>query len=72
MDAKLRPGVIGIGDMGSAHCRNLLCGITGAELNVPVYTEGEALIASGLCDAVLVAVPHDQHPALTVSALRQG
>ena len=39
---------------------------------IPVFTEGEELIASGQCDAVLICVPHYQHPPLAVSALRHG
>ena len=37
-----------------------------------VFNEGEDLIASGLCDAVLIAVPHYQHPTLAISAFRHG
>ena len=37
-----------------------------------VFTEGEELIASGQCDAVLIAVPHYQHPGLAISAFRHG
>ena len=37
-----------------------------------VFTEGEELIESGLCDAVLIAVPHYQHPTLAISAFRHG
>lgn len=39
---------------------------------VALFEEGESLIESGLCDAVLVAVPHYQHPELSISALRHG
>ena len=39
---------------------------------VPVFHEGEDLIASGLCEAVLICVPHYQHPPLAISALRHG
>lgn len=37
--------------------------------NVAVFEEGRDLIASGTCDAVLVAVPHYQHPELSIDAL---
>ena len=40
--------------------------------DVPVFEEGESLIESGLCNAVLVAVPHYQHPELSISAQRHG
>ena len=39
---------------------------------LPVFTEGDELIASGLCDAVLICVPHYQHPPLAIAALRHG
>ena len=35
-------------------------------------SEGEELIASGLCDAVIICVPHYQHPPLAISAMRHG
>lgn len=35
---------------------------------VPVFCEGSELIESGLCDAVLIAVPHYQHPVLAQEA----
>ncbi len=37
--------------------------------NVTGFEEGKDLIASGTCDAVLVAVPHYQHPELSIDAL---
>ena len=39
---------------------------------VPVFTEGAELIDSGLCDAVLIAVPHYQHPVLAEQACAKG
>lgn len=36
--------------------------------DVTIFEEGEDLIASGCCDAVLIAVPHYQHPELAQSA----
>ena len=39
---------------------------------IPVFTEGEELIASGLCDAVFICVPHYQHPPLAISALKHN
>ena len=32
--------------------------------DVKVFTEGEDLIKSDACDAILIAVPHYQHPGL--------
>ena len=89
---RVRLGIIGIGNMGSAHTENILGGkcpeiaVTAvadrresrrqwAAERIPgakVFTEGEELIASGTCDAVLIAVPHYQHPTLAVSAFDHG
>lgn len=47
-----------------------------AKENLPegtaIFTEGSELIASGLCDAVLIAVPHYQHPTLAIEAFEHG
>ena len=40
--------------------------------NTAVFASGSELIASGLCDAVMVCVPHFGHEALTVEALNHG
>jgi len=89
---KVRLGLIGAGNIGSAHVNNWLEGrcpeieITAAadrresrrewvKEHLPdaaVFTEGEELIASGTCDAVLIAVPHYQHPPLAISAFEHG
>ncbi len=37
-----------------------------------VFTEGSELIASGTCDAILIATPHYQHPTLAAEAFRHG
>ena len=89
----VRMGVIGIGNMGTEHCRMLLAGripeavlTAAADLRpdrrawagehfpreVAVFDSAEALIASGRCDAVIVAVPHPSHPRVTVAALEGG
>lgn len=39
---------------------------------VQLFEEGDDLIASDVCDAVLIATPHYQHPELTMRALRAG
>lgn len=39
---------------------------------IQIFEEGSDLIASGLCDAVLVAVPHYQHPELSMEALQHN
>lgn len=38
----------------------------------PVFEEGTDLIQSGLCDAVLIATPHYQHPILAIQAFEKG
>ena len=43
-----------------------------AEFGVPAFPTAEELIGSGLCDAVIVAVPHYQHAEITLDALRNG
>ena len=89
----IRLGIIGIGNMGSEHCRLILdgrcpetelCAVADlrperrewARRMLPdgtaVFGEGRELIASGTCDAVLIAVPHFQHEPLTVAALEAG
>ncbi len=40
--------------------------------DVEIFSEGEDLIASGKCEAVMVCVPHYQHPGLAISAMRHG
>ena len=37
-----------------------------------IFSEGSELIAARPCDAVLIAVPHYQHPPLAIEALRAG
>ncbi len=90
---QVKLGIIGIGNMGSGHCNNILAGKTPeialtavADLkesrrawakenlpeNVAVFTTGEELIESGLCDAVLIAVPHYDHPRYVIMALEHG
>jgi len=39
---------------------------------VQIFNEGSELIASGACEAVLIATPHYQHPTLAVEAFRHG
>jgi predicted dehydrogenase len=90
---KVKIGVIGLGNMGSEHCRLLLSDrAKGVELccvadrrqerrewakrtlpaQVAVYSEGAELIREAKCDAVMIAVPHYQHPELSQAALENG
>ena len=89
---KVRLGIIGIGNMGSEHCRLILGGKcpeihlaavadprperrAWAEKTLPgaqVFRDGQELIGSGCCEAVLIAAPHYQHEPLAVTALEAG
>ncbi|HIX78106.1 MAG TPA: Gfo/Idh/MocA family oxidoreductase [Candidatus Fusicatenibacter merdavium] len=90
---KVRLGIIGIGNMGSSHAKNIIEGKTpDIELtavadrkedrrnwaketlpeSVKIFNEGTELMDSGVCDAVIVAVPHYQHPELTIYGLQHG
>ena len=90
---KSRLGIIGLGNMGSEHCRTILAGkcpetelVAVADLraerrawaketlpeNIKVFESGSDLIRSGICEAVLVSVPHFQHEAISVEALECG
>ncbi|TSJ51975.1 Gfo/Idh/MocA family oxidoreductase [Atlantibacter subterranea] len=40
--------------------------------DVPIFSEAQALLESGLIDAVIVATPHYDHPALSMMAMRRG
>ena len=86
--SKVKLGIIGVGNMGTTHIRNIMEGkcpeITVAAAadrlegrrawvkeNAPdavIFNEGSELIASGICDAVIIATPHYQHPTLAQEA----
>ena len=81
-DEQIRLGIIGIGNMGSEHCRTILEGqcpeVCLAAVADPreerrewarqalpegirIFADGQELIGSGACEAVLIAVPHFGH-----------
>lgn len=84
----VRIGIIGVGNMGTAHGRNLQAGaVSGMVLgaiadpdpeshkafpDVPAFTSGQELIASGKVDAVLIATPHYDHVPLGIAAMEAG
>lgn len=93
---KVRFGIIGVGNMGSAHARSFLKGdvengvltaicdlkkektdkilsmeYAGAR-ELAVFSDYKEMLVSGLCDAVIVAVPHYGHPGMTMDALQAG
>jgi predicted dehydrogenase len=85
---QVRLGIIGLGVMGRAHAANILAGkvprlqlAAAAETNpeklanlpgVKAFASFEAMAASGLIDAVLIATPHFQHTSLGIQALQAG
>ena len=40
--------------------------------NVATFTDYKEMFASGLCDAVIVAVPHYSHPPISIDAMNAG
>ena len=87
-DNLVRLGVIGVGNMGSTHARNILsgelsrCALTAvcdhraehltAFPQVPHFANGSELIRSGQVDAVLIVTPHYDHTVTGIEALQQG
>jgi predicted dehydrogenase len=92
MTKQVKLGIIGLGNMGTGHTRNILDGkipdialtaiadidparLQWAKENLPegiaLFTTAEELMASGTCEAVLIAVPHYEHPTLAVAAMKQ-
>ena len=90
---KVRFGLIGVGNMGSAHARTLAAGkVEGAVLTaiadidserierirgelpgeVTYFDDALSMMDSGCVDAVLVAVPHYEHPRLAMAGFARG
>lgn len=89
---QVKIGIIGIGNMGSTHLKNLqegkvpemavgaVCDVKPERLqfvketygDIPCFESAEALMDSGLVDAVLIAVPHYSHPPLAMMAMKKG
>lgn len=81
-------GIIGMGNMGNAHAKNILAGkIPGLKLaavadrdperleayaEITQFSEGIDLINSGKVDAVLIATPHYDHTTLGIASLEAG
>lgn len=90
--SKVKFGVVGYGNIGSAHVRNIMggkvpnmelcavCDISEARRKVfseaypdiPVFATATEMFKSGLCEAVIIAVPHYHHPALAMEAFDNG
>jgi predicted dehydrogenase len=85
---EVRFGILGLGNMGAAHARSLLDGkipravltavcdenpqATARFPGLPAFAGGNALIHSGLIDAVLIATPHFSHTTDGIAALEAG
>lgn len=89
---KVRLGVVGYGNMGTSHCKNIAAGkVPNMELtaicdssekrrnaakekhaNVVIFESATELYKSGLCDLVIVATPHYNHPKLVEEAFSYG
>jgi len=84
----VRLGIIGMGNMGSAHAKSIINGkVPGITLTAVAdknqirleawadcrrFSSGAELIESGVVDAVLIATPHYSHTTLGVAALKAG
>lgn len=91
-DDVLRYGIIGFGNMGTTHAKNLFEGkVPHAELgavcdtnpdqlarakklypDLKLYDNDADMIADADIDAIVVAVPHYDHPPLAISAFEHG
>lgn len=91
---KVKFGIIGVGNMGSAHAKSFLagkiengvltavCDLKQTKLDaisaldggngIAQFTDYKKMFESGLCDAVIVAVPHYFHPQVVIDALNAG
>lgn len=92
---QVRLGIIGFGNMGSGHTKNILAGkcpeiklcavadvkrerlaaareMTREYGTVQTFSDASEMIRSGTVDAVLVAVPHYDHPRYVIEALENG
>ncbi|MEE0927741.1 MAG: Gfo/Idh/MocA family oxidoreductase [Acutalibacteraceae bacterium] len=93
MDKKVKLGIIGFGNMGSGHAKNIMEGncpeielVAIADIKqsrrdaakelygdaITVFDDAEKMMDSGLVDAVLVAIPHYDHPKYSISAMERG
>lgn len=89
---KVKLGVIGYGNMGTVHCRNVaagtvpnmeltaICDVEESRRNVAkenhaevaIFDNATELYKSGLCNLVIIAVPHYDHPKLVQEAFSYG
>lgn len=89
---KVKMGIIGYGNMGTAHAANIaagkvpnmelsaICDISeprrnAAKKNHPeaaIFDNAENLFSSGICNTIIIAVPHYEHPPLAIKAFECG
>jgi predicted dehydrogenase len=88
ISSTVRIGIVGIGNMGTGHARQILAGkIPGLELaavadidperlklvpQVRGFASSSEMIASGLINAVLISTPHYDHTTIGIKALKAG
>lgn len=73
LSGRVENGVLtAICDLKSAKTDKILAMEFDGAKDVAVFTDYKEMLASGLCDAVIVAVPHYDHPRLTIDALNAG
>jgi predicted dehydrogenase len=91
--SKVKLGVIGLGNIGRAHCKNIIEGkcpeielVAVADTNssrlnwldenhqesVVRFEDADAMMDSGLVDAILVAIPHYYHAEYAMKAMKKG
>lgn len=82
----VRLGIVGIGNMGSAHVGwipdikglelRAICDIDESKMDrfpdIPHYSDSRIMIRSGQIDAILVCTPHYDHTTIGIDALEQG
>ena len=88
---KIRLGIIGMGNMGSVHFRNVaegkspsaevtaVCDIDPKKIadtakygSVRFFANYKEMLDSGTVDAVLIAVPHYDHPPVAIECFKRG
>lgn len=88
MSKAVRLGIVGIGNMGTGHAESILAQrISRLELaaicdtnpdkrkrypQIPGFADSQAMIRSGLVDAVLIATPHYDHTRIGIEVLAAG
>jgi predicted dehydrogenase len=88
MNKTIRLGIAGLGGMGSNHARSILEGkvarlqfAAGTDVvaeqakkfpEIPFFPTPEAMISSGLIDAILIVTPHFSHTTIGAAALKAG